>query len=233
VRSNIGTRIAAAAVLAASVAGAAIAQTAHREVGQKPEAGVDSVVTIGSPLLKRYNMIVVPGVILERDVDVDLGMQGDVRISAGSPMKAETDTPKKLRVCTVAKDTYTNMMNQTGGACLTDRDRDGNFDSVSAQSIMGTTKLLKEPVPYTVTGVPEGFGENNHQVVLIYQGAAAGTLRLSYREFSNDMARPAFTEELSFPIEGTYPQTITWRDTRITLLGLGGDGLRYRIEAAK
>ncbi|WP_419826829.1 hypothetical protein [Sphingomonas sp.] len=232
-RIKIGTRIAAAAILAAFVAASAPAQSAHREVGQKPEPGVESVVTIGSPLLKRYNMIVVPGVILERDVDVDLGMQGSIRISAGSPMKAETDTPKKLRVCTVAKDTYTNMMNQTGGACLTDRDRDGTFDSVSAQSVMGTTKLLKGPLPYKLSDVPENAGANNHQATLIYQGAAAGTLRLSYREFSNDMARPAFTEDLSFPITDAYPQTVTWRDTKITLLALSSDGLRYRIEVAK
>ncbi len=34
------------------------------------------------------------------------------------------------------------------------------------------------------------------------------------------MARPASTEHLSFPITGAYQQTVTWRDTRITLLDL-------------
>jgi hypothetical protein len=57
-------------------------------------------------------------------------------------------------------------------------------------------------------------------------------LRLSYREFSNDLARPAFTEELSFPVSDAFPQTIVWRNTKITLLGLDNEGLRYRIETA-
>jgi hypothetical protein len=160
-------------------------------------------------------------------------MQGSIRISAGSIMMITVDQPKKLRACTVAQDTYTNMMNQTGGACLTDRDRDGIFDTVSAQSTGLTTKPLAAPLSYTVSDVPENAGANNHRNVLIYLGAAGGVLRLSYREFSNDMARPAFTEDLTFPLTGTYPQTVTWRDTKITLLGLGDAGLRYRVEAAK
>jgi hypothetical protein len=179
VRSNTGTRIAAAALLAASVAGAAVAQRAQREVGQKPEPGVDSVVTIGSPLLKQYNMIVVPGVILERNVDVDLGWIGSIRVSAGSPMRVITDSPTKLRACTVARDTYTDGGSDQRSACLTDKDHDGVFDTVSADGIMGSTKVLAKPISYAMGAVPEGFGENNHQAVLIYQGAAAGTLRLS------------------------------------------------------
>ena len=225
---------ATAATLVLGLAFTGPAYGAERKVGQTPEPGVVATVSIGSTLLEWYNIIVDPGVILARDVDVDLGMQGSIRISAGSPMMIELDTGKKLKACTVAQDTYTNMMHQTGGACLTDRDKDGRFDTVSAQSIGLTTKPLAEPLPYQVTGVPENAGENNHRSVLVYLGAAAGVMHLSYREFSNDMARPASSRGSYLSHWGpTYPQSITWRDTKITLLGLDGDGLRYRVEAAK
>ena len=207
-------------------------QVAHREVGQQPKAGIDSVVTVGSPLLRQFDMLVVPGMILTRDVDIDLGFVGSIRMSAGSAMRVVSDTPAKLRVCSVASDTYVNGSDQRS-TCLADTKHAGSFDTVWAEGIMGSKRVLPEPIPYKLDTVPENYGANNHQSVLIYQGVASGVLRLSYREFSNDMARSAFTEDLTFPLTGTYPQTVTWRDTKITVLGLSADGLRYRVEAAK
>ena len=223
----------AAALLACCQTGTSLAQqVAHREVGQQPKAGIDSVVTVGSPLLRLFNMIVVPGMILTKDVDMDLGFVGSIRMSAGSAMRVVSDTPSKLRACSVAPDTYVNGSDRRS-ACLADTKHGGSFDTVWAEGIMGSKRVLPEPIPYKLDSVSENYGANNHQSVLIYQGVASGVLRLSYREFSNDIAKPAFTEDLTFPLTGTYPQTVTWRDTKITLLGLSADGLRYRVEAAK
>ena len=208
------------------------AYAAQRKEGQKPEPGVVATVTVGAPLLERYNMLVDPGVRVGGNVDLDLGMQGVIRISAGTLMTVESVSGTKLKACTTT-DAYTNMMGQTGPACLTDRDGDGQFDTGSAKLIGLTTRRLSTPVPYARADVPETFGQNNQKNELVYLGAAGGVLRLSYREFSNDMARPSATEELTFPVSGTYPQTVTWRDTKITLLGLGDDGLRYRVEETK
>ena len=227
------TRLLAAGIAAALLASGAHAQTAQRKVGQKPEPGVEATVTVGSPLLERYNMIVVPGIQLETNVDVDLGIQGHIRISMGTPLTITSDSGK-LRACTVAEDTYiASVGGRHSASCLTDKDKDGRFDTVESAALFLTTKKLSPPAPYARQDVPENVGANNSRVTLVYLGAAAGVLRLSYREFANDMARPAFTEELSYPVGAAFPQTITWRDTKITLLGLSNDGLRYRVEAGK
>ena len=34
-------------------------------------------------------------------------------------------------------------------------------------------------------------------------------------------------------MEASFPQTIAWRDTRITLLGVSNAGLRYRVEGGQ
>ena len=116
---------------------------------------------------------------------------------------------------------------------MQDKDGDGRIDQVSAENVLFTSKKLKEPVAFTMVDAPASAGADYFRQVLTFSGGAGGVLRISYREFSHDVARPAFTEELSFPLEAAYPQTITWRDTRITLLGLDGSGLRYRVEASK
>jgi hypothetical protein len=65
---------------------------------------------------------------------------------------------------------------------------------------------------------------------LIFAGLDGKTLRLSYREFTDDMARPAFTQDLTFTMSGKYPETISFRDSAITVLGIDNSGMRYRIE---
>jgi hypothetical protein len=54
-------------------------------------------------------------------------------------------------------------------------------------------------------------------------------LRLSYREFSNNMARPAFTEELTIPISKTYPQDVAVKLVKLRIHSIDGLGMRYEI----
>ena len=64
--------------------------------------------------------------------------------------------------------------------------------------------------------------------VILFQGATTDTLRFSYREFKNDMARAAFTEELTIPRE-PFPQMMMLKNIQIEVLGVSGMGLRYKI----
>lgn len=207
------------------------ASAAERKVGQRPEPGVDAVVTVGSPLLERFNMVAVNVPKLRDDLKMSLGIQGKIVIPAGATFRVEKASP--LKACTVAQDTYVDhFVGPRGAACLYDNDMDGTFDQGSAESVLLTKRKVKAPVPYDMIDTPASGGSDNFRHTLIYLGSGGGVIRLSYREFSQDMARPAFTEELSFPVGPAFPQGVVWRDTKITLLGLDNSGLRYRIEPA-
>jgi hypothetical protein len=221
-----------ATAVAMLLATTATAQTAERKIGQKPEPGVEATATVGSALLERYNMVAVSTPRLRDDLEVGLGIQGKVVVPSGAVLRVERASP--LKACTVAQDTYVDhFTGPRGAACLYDNDMDGTFDQASAEAVLLTKKKIKPPAAYTMTDAPAAAGSDYFRQTLTYLGAAGGVLRLSYREFSHDMARPAFTEELSYPVAAAYPQTLTWRDTKITLLGLDNDGLRYRVEAGK
>jgi len=83
-------------------------------------------------------------------------------------------------------------------------------------------------VPYRRSILPLDAPDNLRQMIL-YQGATSDTLRLSYREFRGDLARPAFTEELAVPITREFPQDIVVKNIRFRLFGLDGTGLTYEI----
>lgn len=115
------------------------------------------------------------------------------------------------------------------GPCGLDDDADDTFDRM-AQDELSMALKLKKPVPYKtrrdskVVDDPENFRQ-----VILYQGATSDTLRLSYREFVKDMARPAFTEELSIPITKSFPQLIAVKDITLRILNIDGLGLRYEL----
>ena len=75
------------------------------------------------------------------------------------------------------------------------------------------------------------FGEgDNFKRELIFTGAMPDTLTVSYREFINNLARPAFTEPLSIPLTKTFPQNISIKGHIIELIKIDGMGLHYTLK---
>lgn len=62
---------------------------------------------------------------------------------------------------------------------------------------------------------------------LIYTGRAGNSLTLLYREFINDMARPAFSQQLQYDI-GTDP-VIGYQGARFRVLATDNTGITYEV----
>lgn len=66
---------------------------------------------------------------------------------------------------------------------------------------------------------------------LVYSGAGGGVLRLLYREFADDMARPAFTQEVTYDLAPTGADTVaSFKGVRLRVRDAGNAGLRYVVE---
>jgi len=61
--------------------------------------------------------------------------------------------------------------------------------------------------------VPE---RNSFRQEFIYNGKTKDTLKISYREFKDDMARPAFYQDLSYDLSES--RIIGFRDIRIEVI---------------
>ncbi|HEY8948691.1 MAG TPA: hypothetical protein VIM56_07380 [Rhizomicrobium sp.] len=75
----------------------------------------------------------------------------------------------------------------------------------------------------SVTRVEPG----NFQQQLIYEGSVGNELRLSYREFHGDFARPAFTQDLTFDLAAG--KTVGVKGARLEVLDVSNVGIRYRV----
>lgn len=71
------------------------------------------------------------------------------------------------------------------------------------------------------------YGADSFRRELLYSGVAQGTISLEYREFINDMARPAFSQTLRYDLnEG---RTIGFRGARFEILDANNISVRYRV----
>ena len=120
--------------------------------------------------------------------------------------------------------------------CAIDKDGDGQFEAGLVQYSQSSPELtpvtLKKPIPYgrirEKTVLPP---EGNFRQELVYLGFSNGTLRLAYREFINDQARPAFTDEITFTLSGKgQPEEIAYKDIVIEVQAVSNAGIRYVIK---
>lgn len=82
--------------------------------------------------------------------------------------------------------------------------------------------------PYQFTSRPV-VSANDFQQTLIYSGRVGDRIRISYREFSGNMARSAFTNEAEYDL--TKSSIIAYKGARIEVLDADNEKIRYRVLA--
>lgn len=87
--------------------------------------------------------------------------------------------------------------------------------------------VLNESVQYERIPPVEFVSEENFRRELIYTGISKNVITIIYREFKNDMARPAFTQELKYDLsEG---RDIGYKGARFQIIGATNTGITYRV----
>jgi len=190
------------------------AKPAEQRIGSLPLPGHEQVATVGSPIFERFRYAVRLSAIPEQSLHRSI-LLSDLRIAAGAVL-TPVQSNAKFKAC----DGY--------GACAFDDDGDGTFDRIAHDSSSSALRLAA-PVKYEMREVIVPAANNFRQVTL-FLGTANESIRLSYREFANDLARPAFTEEMTFPVPRAFPATLAFKDVKLLVSGIDSAGIHYRVE---
>ena len=213
-----------ASLILSPIALIASAVSAQIQQGTSPQIGDESTAPIGGELLTEFRFRGVPGIVLEGDVSANWGSLETVVLPTGTPLAIIRE--KRTKAC--QSRTNIGWLN-----CVIDTDSDGRFDRVSFNDVAGAKDIIP-PVPYhrgpVSMGVDPRFGEgDNFKRVYVFTGVSGSTLTVSYREFVNDLARPAFTEALSIPLGANFPQRVSLKSHVFEILGVDGLGVHYRV----
>jgi hypothetical protein len=184
-----------------------------------PEVGAEATIPAGGEVYSYLRVYTIDGARIDADTKA-----GDWLLEQPVPAGTQlvpVDTKTKFKGCVPYANTF-----EPAGPCFLDDDGDGRFDRHASDDFKMARKL-KPPVPYTKMPISIVRADSFKQVIL-YQGATADTLRFSYREFKDDMARAAFTEELTIPRE-PFPFMILVKNLQIEVSAVSGMGLKYRL----
>jgi hypothetical protein len=217
-------------VAGAAMGGGQVTQVDDQKVLTAPSVGQANTVSAGEPVwtVERVPVreTVTRRIELSKKIKIGNLMKGLITIPQDSEM-AEQQSPSGVVACTKL-----NMAFGRNKPCLFDKDGDGSFEAVSFKTDKDP-EPLSEAVPYQRIAVSEhAFVGDRFKSVISYLGSNGTSLSLSYREFLNDMARPAFTEEMTVPLEKTYPQDVRVKGVTIRVSKISGLGLDYSIIAA-
>ena len=210
-----------------AVLGLAISAPASSEERISPAIGEIQQATAGSQIWEYYRYAGVEGVIIEAPITARWGSAEQVDLAAGEGLFIIRS--RKLKACR-DRVTYPNLPGAPSiwTNCLVDSEDDGRFDKV-IYSADGFSKSVVPSVSYR-RGIVEvdGTEANNFRKVIAYSGVGEGVIRFSYREFRNDMARPAFSEDLTLPLTKSFPQNVAVKDAVFTLISIDGMGLKFK-----
>ncbi|WP_431287173.1 hypothetical protein [Roseateles chitinivorans] len=113
--------------------------------------------------------------------------------------------------------------------CLVDQDRDGVFDSATF-SQRKKFFPLEAPVRFNRETVNDRKIElPDFKYVVLYQGISRGTIKVSFREFKNDLARPAFTQDVFYDLNTDGTGVIAFKGARIAVDEATSTNITYRV----
>lgn len=213
------SRLLALGALIFSAGRAFDAEAQQMKVVSFPEIGVEAEVPAGGELYTFGRIYTIDGARLSAETRAGNWVSRPL-LPAGTEL-VPVSTKVKFKACVPFPDTF-----EPKGPCLLDDDGDGIFDRQAGDDYETATRL-KAPVPYTKAEISLARVDSFKRVFL-FQGATSDSLRFSYREFQDNLARPAFTEDLTIPRE-QFPAVVMLKDLRLEVLGVSGMGLRYRV----
>jgi hypothetical protein len=227
-RMTVVGLLAAASLL---LAGCATVQVLDRpvmteKVGQSPQIGSQATAPVGGTVFSQFRYWSRVGYRLDAPVNSSF-MLGRVAAAQGEPLIQAAIDGKDV-LCTERRTYFDPVVGPHRSTCFIVASGSGSFTRMTvAPGVVWVERDLPSPVAYSqseqIFPRSEAF-----KYELLYQGISGKTIRLSYREFINDMARPAYFQDVSYDIS-VLPVTLTFKTVKLEVFSADNNALTYRV----
>lgn len=158
-----------------------------------------------------------------------LGIPGAAIMELTADEQTITDNDAKLK-------TYDLRATEQGYAaicpkenyCLIDKDWNDDFEYVSIEK-SSDLKSLKTPISYTKTVDSPSLKEGDFKYIALYQGKVDNKIRVSFREFYNNLSRPNFTQDIEYEYSEDSKTIIGFKGLRIEVINAGNQTITYKV----
>lgn len=113
--------------------------------------------------------------------------------------------------------------------CLTDGENTGSFTFHGAGMLPKQYKFEK-PIQYKIEpNIVNIIASDSFKYEVLYQGKADNKIKISFREFKNDMARPAFTQDIEYPLDKDGGTLVGFKGLRIKVIKASNIDITYSV----
>lgn len=111
--------------------------------------------------------------------------------------------------------------------CLIDINNNSIF---THYAIKNESKIYPLDTVIKYTAIQDiNYNENSFKYQALYQGKVGNTIKISFREFKDDMARPAFTQDIEYQLETNKPTIIGFKGLRIKVIKATNLNITYSV----
>lgn len=201
----------------------------HRKVGESPALRAASEREVGEVIYETFDYEEWQGAQLAEPLRISV-LAAQATINPGDALIAVEE--KGATVYCTAKPTL-QVVNQAPSSrvCLADRNQDQRFEEWRAPEgppARINWAPLKVAVSFS-TGSKMAPTGNGYRYELLYQGLSGNVVRLLYREYVDDLIRPAFQQDLSYTLASSGPTEISFRGTKIVIESADNNRIRYEV----
>ena len=86
---------------------------------------------------------------------------------------------------------------------------------------------MSKNIKYELT--PVLSDEDSFKYIALYQGKIGDKIKISFREFYNNNARPAFTQDIEYELELNKNTIIGFKGLRIEVLSASNVDIKYKV----
>lgn len=114
--------------------------------------------------------------------------------------------------------------------CLVDVTGENEFNFKTDElDDLSALEPLSCKVKYKIIPTPSRVSEMYFKYELIYQARVGNKLKLSYMEYANDHARPAFTQVIEYDLDQKGDIIIGFKNLRMQILNATNNEITYKI----
>jgi hypothetical protein len=191
-----------------------------------PETGNLATADIGQSILSKAYLTKSSGIKIPEEISEIANPPGLTTIKSGSLPLSGSNELGKFYIDTNA--TYTML-----GATVPVGNRAGIFipNNTSQPSVIyhytSSYNFGKNPITGIQSTIIETWGEDSFKRELIYLGVQQNTITIQYREFKNDIARPAFSQEIKYDL--SQGKEIGYKGARFEITKATNTELTYKV----
>lgn len=93
----------------------------------------------------------------------------------------------------------------------------------------GTINMLSHPLEYKIIPTPPTYDVDSFKYEALYQGRIDNKIKISFREFKDDMARPAFTQDIDYELNKSGDTIVGFKGLRIKILKATNMDITYSV----